>query len=149
MSVKEHGSQGCVTARAGESVQEAARRMDEAGVGYLVVVDDRGKPEGVLSDRDVALRVLRRHRDAASTTVGEIMDREVTFLRESAALNLAFRRLQSEGLRRIPIVDDAGSVVGVWTADDALRVLAREIAMVAAVAEAQSPQRGAREEGRR
>ncbi len=56
-----------------ESVREAARRMREADVGTLIVVDDKRNPMGVVTDRDVALRCVAEDRDPDTTRVATVM----------------------------------------------------------------------------
>lgn len=127
------------TATAGESIREAAKRMDARGVGCLVVVDAEGKPVGMLTDRDLVMRGLRRRRDPDSTTVGELMHDDVTRVREAAPLEVAIRRMRSDAVRRIPVVDDVGRLVGILAADDVLQLAASELAGVAEAIRTQFP----------
>lgn len=139
MTVGQHCTRGCATARPGDTVREAAQAMDKEGVGCLVVVDEREHPQGIVTDRDLVLRVLRRGRPF-DTRVEEIMDGEVVCLSEETPLLTAFRRFRVEGLRRLPVVEASGRVVGIFTTDDALQILGRDIAAAAAIA---NTQRGA------
>ncbi len=113
--------------------------MDAAGVGCLVVIDEARRPVGTLTDRDVVVRVLRRRLSPETTTVGEVMNRQISTLRESVPVVKALRRLRSDGVRRLPIVDEHGSLVGIITADDVLQLTARELTDAAAVVRAQFP----------
>jgi CBS domain-containing protein len=139
MSVADFSRSNPCTATPDESVREAAQRMDARGVGSLVVVDAEGKPVGMLTDRDVVMRVLRRRRDPERTTVGSLLFGEVTRVRASAPLEVAVRRMRSDGVRRIPVVDDAGKLVGILAADDVLQLAASELAGVAEAVRAQFP----------
>jgi CBS domain-containing protein len=128
------------TASADESIREAAKRMDARGVGSLVVVDAEGKPVGMLTDRDIVLRVLRRRLDPDATTVGSVLQQgELSRVREAAPLELAIRRMRSDAVRRIPVVDDAGRLVGILTADDVLQLASSELAGLAAAVRSQFP----------
>ena len=89
MSVQDFCRRNPTTATAAESVREAALRMDAAGVGSLVVVDDRGRPVGMLTDRDLVVRVLRRRLSPDRTTVGEVMQRELGTVRGACRLAVA------------------------------------------------------------
>jgi CBS domain-containing protein len=113
--------------------------MDAEGVGCLVVVDEARKPIGMLTDRDVIVRVIRRHLSPDTTAVGEVMQREVSTVREGSPLVQALRRMRSDGLRRIPVVDAAGCLIGIIAADDALQLMASELSDLAGVARAQFP----------
>jgi CBS domain-containing protein len=113
--------------------------MAARGVGSLVVMDEAGRPIGMLTDRDVVVRVIRQHLSPDTTTVGEVMQREVSKLREGAPLMNALRRMRSDGVRRLPVVDGEGSLVGIVTADDVLQLVASEISDIAGVVRAQFP----------
>ena len=139
MSVRDFCRPDPCTATEGETVREAAKRMDARGVGSLVVVDEAGRPIGMLTDRDVVVRVLRRHRSPDTTAVGEVMGREVSVVREASPLVQALRRMRSDGLRRLPVVDAEGCLTGIIAADDALQLVASEFSDLAAVARAQFP----------
>lgn len=139
MSVHDFCRRNPTTATAGESVREAALRMDAAGVGSLVVVDDRGRPVGMLTDRDLVVRVLRRRLSPDRTTVGEVMQRELGTVRESSPLVQALRRMRSDGVRRVPVVDGEGRLAGIITSDDVIQLLASELTDVAGVVRAQFP----------
>jgi len=58
-----------------ESVSVAARRMHARNVGTLIVVDDDQRPLGLVTDRDLVVRVLAESRNASQTTVGDVMSR--------------------------------------------------------------------------
>lgn len=98
-----------------------------------MVVDDASKPVGILTDRDVVVRVLRRRRNPDTTTVGEVMQGDVSTLRQGLTLVAALRRMRSDGLRRLSVVDERGSLVGIVTSDDALQLMASELSDAAAV----------------
>ena len=137
MSVGNHCRRSFSRAQASETIREAARRMKTENAGYLVVVDDRNRPIGMLTDRDVAMQVLRRSRDPDQTSIGDVMHEDVTSLWESTPLLTAFRRMRADGLRRIPVIDDSGKAIGVMEWDDALQVIAAELEQVARVAKSQ------------
>jgi CBS domain-containing protein len=114
--------------------------MDNQRVGALVVVDG-GRPVGLLTDRDVALRVLADRRDANSTRVGDLAGDPPVTLTEDVSLPEASSRMRRLGLRRMPVVDADGNVVGMLTVDDLVRVLANELESLADVASEQVPPR--------
>jgi len=122
-----------------ESLRTAARRMSDEGVGCLVVVDDERRPVGMLTDRDVVMRGLRRRLDLDATRVSEIMTDDVTTVAEFVEREIAIRRLRAEGIRRIPVVDDARRLVGVFSIDDALQAFAECATGVADVSRSQFP----------
>ncbi|TAH39660.1 MAG: CBS domain-containing protein [Planctomycetota bacterium] len=112
------------------TAREAAWLMKTNTIGSLIVVR-RNKPVGMLTDRDLALRVLRGNRNASTLAVEEIMSTPVITVREDAPLSEGARLMREHALRRLPVVDRKGSLMGVLTADDLLCVLAREIGSLA------------------
>jgi CBS domain-containing protein len=139
MSVREYCRRDPCTATPEESIREAAKRMDARGVGCLVVVDPERRPIGMLTDRDIVIQVLRRHGDPDRVQVGAVMHREPTVVREDMRLDTVVRVMRRDTVRRVPVVDDAGHLAGILSADDALQLLASELAGVAEAIRAQFP----------
>lgn len=139
MPIRDYCRENPSTATRDESVHEAARRMEAEGVGSLVVVDAEGRPVGLLTDRDVVVRVLRRRRDPDATLVGAVMHGDPTVVHDASPLVIALRRMRADGVRRIPVVNDEGKLVGIFTSDDALQLIASELSDVAAAVRSQFP----------
>ncbi len=130
MGVGEICSRDVVFARRNESVAQAARMMREHHVGSIVVVDERNGrrfPVGMLTDRDIAVGVVALGADAAKTHVDGVMPAEVVCVREGDGLGRAVALMRAQGVRRLPVIDAAGALVGVLSADDVLEVLAEEL----------------------
>lgn len=108
---------GAVVAELEESAATAARRMRDFRVGCVVVVRD-GRPVGIITDRDLAVRVVAEGRDADRTLVSEIVTYEATTVPRDAGVETAVRLMSERGVRRLPIVSDDGRVTGIVTADD-------------------------------
>lgn len=138
MSVADYCRRQTYTAERGLSAREAARRMQEVGVGSLIVVDG-ALPVGVVTDRDIALKVLCGRLDPDAVQVDELMEGPPVCVRENAPLGDAARTLRASALRRLPVVDDEGQLVGIITSDDLLALIAEEISGVAQVALAHPP----------
>lgn len=109
-----------------ETVREAAHRMKNENVGCLVVVDG-GKPVGILTDRDIALEVLTRKLDPDALHVREIMHAPPITIDDKAPLRSAIQRMRSEAIRRLPVVDGSGALLGLVTADDVALLIAQEL----------------------
>jgi CBS domain-containing protein len=123
-----------VIARRGESVSAVARRMREYHVGDLVVVEGDGAgcvPVGVLTDRDLVIEVMALGVSPETLTAGDVMSQELVSLHESEELPEATALMHAKGVRRLVIVDDEGSLVGLLTVDDILDVLAEEMSNLA------------------
>ncbi len=115
-----------VIATLGESVTSAARRLRDHHVGCLVVTRE-GRPVGILTDRDIAVRVVAEGRDPTTTPIDDVLTFDPLTLRESDTIDAAARCMQEHGVRRLPIVDDDGTVAGIVTADDLLVQLGRQL----------------------
>jgi CBS domain-containing protein len=94
---------------------DAARLMKTENIGVVPVVDssDSRRLVGVLSDRDIAIRAVAEGRDGASTSVGHIMTSQVRTSGPDASVNDVMELMGREQVRRIPIVDDRGMLVGI------------------------------------
>jgi CBS domain-containing protein len=110
------------------TVAAAAQLMRERHAGDLVVVGDPEdrEPIGIVTDRDVVIQVVALGRDPATTRVGEIMSSPIVIASESEELAQALERMATHGVRRIPVVDDAGAVSGIIALDDALKAHAEQ-----------------------
>lgn len=129
-----------VTAGADESIQEAAKRMDVSGVGCLVVVDGAARPIGIVTDRDLALQVLRRGLDPAAETLECVMSEPVVTITDHAPLGVAARFMRQHGVRRIPVVQgDTGAMVGIVSSDDLVQLVSSELSACADIARQQFP----------
>jgi CBS domain-containing protein len=125
-----------VFGRRHETVTAAAQLMREHHVGDLVVVDDRdGRrvPCGILTDRDIVVGVVAKGLDPDALTIGEVVGSELVIARESDSVSETIERMRAKGVRRIPVVDTAGSLAGIVTADDLLDLLAEELGGLARI----------------
>jgi CBS domain-containing protein len=130
-------------ATADESVQQAAERMHQRTVGTLIVVDDTQQPIGIVTDRDLVIRVLAEGRDPQATTVGRAMTAQPETALEDTPLELALERMGRGGFRRMPVVDNSGRLVGLVTLDDILLLLAGEFEQAGKLLAQQTPRAAA------
>jgi CBS domain-containing protein len=136
MAIGEICSRDVVFVAKNESCADAARLMREHHVGSLVVVRDRAgtkTPVGMITDRDLAVGVMALGLDAEKTPVEAAMRPEVMVVRESEGLGRAIALMREQGVRRLPVVDAAGALVGVLAADDLIELFGEEMAGLAAV----------------
>lgn len=118
-----------VITRADAAVVDAARLMRTQHVGDLVVVKDpNGErfPIGILTDRDVALSVERLLR-LPHLRVADVMSVDLVTAPERENLNEVLKKMQSHGVRRLPIVNERGGLEGILTFDDVLELLSEEL----------------------
>lgn len=116
------------------TVEEAARLMRKHHVGALVVIDEvsgKRKPVGMVTDRDLVVEVLATQLDAAVITVGDIMPHELGTVPESSGVFEAIQFMRAKAVRRLPVVDGQGALVGIVALDDLLALLAEELSDLA------------------
>jgi CBS domain-containing protein len=101
-----------------DTVRDVARRMREVEVGFMPVIDRGGVPAGVITDRDIALRVCAEDRQASATRVGDIMTREVVACGPEDPLEKAEEIMSARRKSRIMVVDQRGVLVGVISLSD-------------------------------
>ncbi len=125
-----------------ESCAQAARLMREHHVGTLVVVQQGGPriPVGMLTDRDLAVGVMALGLDPQKTLVEAAMRPDVVLVREDEGIGRAIALMREHGVRRLPVVDEAGALVGILAADDLIELFADEMSGLAGMV-AKSPRR--------
>lgn len=107
------------------SAREAAWKMNESQTGTLVVISQtEARPIGILTDRDLVLRVIAKGVSAEAFSVGNMMTRDVGTCRDSDDLFEAAQTMRRYGVRRLPVLDEKEHVVGLITADDIYAALA-------------------------
>ncbi|HUB21101.1 MAG TPA: CBS domain-containing protein [Streptosporangiaceae bacterium] len=105
-----------VSMAATESVSTAARAMKEHGIGAVLIIAD-GRFSGLVTDRDIAVRVLAENRDPVTTRLGDICSTELAVLGPDDDVEQAIRLVRQLAVRRIPVVQD-GIAVGVVSVGD-------------------------------
>jgi CBS domain-containing protein len=115
-----------ITSPPDELVAVAAQKFREHHVG-CVVVERHGKPFGILTDRDVAIRVVAAGLDPRVTKVEDVATLDPVVVRDVEGIQTAARRMRENGVRRLPVVDERGVVCGIVTADDLVRLVGHEL----------------------
>ena len=116
------------------SILEAARLMRQHHTGDLIVVGDPGGdrvPLGIVTDRDIVVEVLANELDPAKTTVAQIMSGKLVIASAAEDISVAIERMRLHGVRRLPVVDHAGCLMGIVTLDDMLKLHAAQAAALA------------------
>lgn len=143
MLVKDICTCDVVTMTTGATVVEAASAMREKHAGTVIVVasSERGplRPVGIVTDRDLALSVVAQGAErTAQLTIGDVMQRrDLVTIGENEHVSTALERMWHAAVRRLPVVDNTGGIVGVLSVDDVLVTLADELNAVARLLRAQ------------
>jgi CBS domain-containing protein len=118
----------------GETIVDVAKRMRMLHVGTVIVIEDRkGKhfPVGILTDRDIVLTIVASEpHHLPSILVRDVINDNLLSAHEDTSLADAVKMMQERGVRRLPIVDYEGALVGIVTADDVIRFLAEQLNQV-------------------
>ena len=122
-----------------ETARTAAQRMLQRNVGSLVVLDRSRRPVGIVTDRDLTLRVLALGRDGSLVPVGEVMTPDPRTVRDGASIVACLDIMRTVGARRLPVVDAQDAIVGVVSIDDILGRLAEEARLIGTVLAQESP----------
>jgi CBS domain-containing protein len=127
--------------RTGETVRVAAQRMHARNVGSLVVVDADQTPLGIVTDRDLVVRVLAQSGTQTEPTVGTVMTPLPRTVHEDTPIEEALRIMRVGKFRRLPVVDGTGRLRGLVSLDDILDLLTEEFAQIRGLLQAESPAR--------
>jgi CBS domain-containing protein len=119
-----------ITCARDETVQGAALLMRKHHVGDLIVVDQldgQPVPVGIVTDRDIVVSVVALGLDPDSLQVGDIMSDDLLTCGEDDDVYATIEHMRLRGIRRVPVVNRAGGLVGIVSADDLLEFLAEEM----------------------
>ena len=130
MTVGEICNREVIVIQRDETILEAAKLMRQFHVGAVIVVDkqnNRQVPVGIVTDRDLVVEILATELDETVITVGDIMAPEIFSVQENTAIHEAIDFMRRKTIRRLPIVDETGELVGILTLDDALQLLSEQL----------------------
>ena len=111
-------------------LMEASSLMRNHHVGCLVVTDAHALPVGIVTDRDIVVEVVAAGLDYATLTVGEIMEPRLETVRQEDDTLETLEVMRRRGVRRIPVVDGDGKVIGIVSIDDLLESVAHELSSI-------------------
>ena len=126
MKVGEYCKRAVVAIGASADAADAAKLMREEHVGFLVVYhegDSLQRPVGVLTDRDLVLGVMARDVDPHAVTVNDVMTRQPLIANDADELSDMLQAMRMAGIRRVPVVDVRGALIGIMAIDDAIDVV--------------------------
>ena len=120
-----------ITVQRDATVLHAAVLMRQHHVGDVVVIENRKNktvPIGIVTDRDIVVELVATELDCNVITVGDIIITKLIVVKDSAGVFEAIQLMANKGVRRLPVVDDDGGLVGIITLDDLLLLLSKELA---------------------
>lgn len=137
-TVRDVARRNVVTDHPDATAQKLAVRMREEDVGSVVIVTDE-KPVGIVTDRDLTVEVLAHEDPRLSSRARELMSGFPTTITDDEGVAAATRTMDDHDIRRLPVVDHGGRLVGIVTLDDIYRELVAEHEHIADVIATESP----------
>ncbi|MGZ8225222.1 MAG: CBS domain-containing protein [Methylococcaceae bacterium] len=130
MTLKTICNREVLIAQKNDTVVEAARLMRKYHVGNVIIIEERNGlkyPVGIVTDRDIVVELIAKEVDINSVTLGDIMYREITLAKENDNINETIKIMRQKGIRRLPVVDDSGALIGIVTLDDLIDLIAEQL----------------------
>lgn len=122
-----------------ETLRSAAAQMRDRNVGALVVLDDEKQPVGILTDRDVTIRVVADGLDCRQMKVADAMTELPYCIQEETPIEEALGKMRRGPYRRLPVVNREGRLIGLLTLDDILDLLSEEFSTIRGILAAEAP----------
>jgi len=110
-----------VTISHSATVMEGIKLMESRNVASLIVVDDDGRVLGVVTAKDIVMRVIAKRLDPESVKLRDVVSKPVTVVEPDAPLKHVINMMIGTGHGHIPVVDEAGRPIGIVTVDDVLK----------------------------
>jgi CBS domain-containing protein len=101
-----------------DSIRQAAELMVECDCGAIPVLSPDGKPIGIITDRDIVVRVIAKGQDLQNATVGDAMTSSVKSVRETDSIEDVRHVMSKNQVRRVPVVDNDAKIVGIVSLAD-------------------------------
>ncbi len=137
MSIGEFCTRTVVMAEKNTNIVELAQLMRKHHVGDVVVVEkhvDRMLPVGIITDRDIVVELIAEEVDIESVTAGDLMSTELITATQKEGIWDTLQLMRSQGIRRLPVVNEEGFLEGILTVDDLIKLLADELNILAKIA---------------
>ncbi|WP_310906787.1 CBS domain-containing protein [Natrinema sp. 1APR25-10V2] len=127
-----------VSAAPSTSLADIAQLMADETVGSVVIVDGE-RPQGIVTDRDIALATAAHGTDPESATAADVMSDDIVTVDADSGIFEVLRAMTEANVRRIPATDADGDLAGIVTFDDFVVLLGRELKLLGEVVEAEIP----------
>lgn len=132
MPLSEYIKKELITCSPEQSVKEVADLMKKYEIGSVLITEDDGKPVGIITDRDIALRCVSTGIDPANVHAKNIMTRSIKAVNQNEGILDVLKCMKEARIRRVPLVDDEGKAVSLVSFGDMLELLVTELAYIAA-----------------
>ena len=138
-TVRDVMHEGCECIAENQSVLEAAKRMEQLDIGAMPICGQDDRLKGMITDRDIVVKVLAQDKDPATTMAGELAQDRLTCVRADAPIDHALSLMQEHKVRRLPVLDENKRLCGMITEADIATHMPQEQTgeMVSAIAAAE------------
>ncbi|MFO0982328.1 MAG: CBS domain-containing protein [Planctomycetota bacterium] len=119
MSLRNSATRYVATAAPSALLREIVQKMRDQDVGSVVIVSHR-RPVGIITDRDLVMRVIGEGKDPNTVRADSVMTTDIATVPETMDALLAAALMRERGVRRLPVVDEQGCLAGIVTLDDLL-----------------------------
>lgn len=126
MKVKDMMHKGAEYVAPNAKLQAIAKKMRDRDIGAMLVCED-GKAIGMITDRDIAIRALANGKDISAIEARDVMSRNVVFCRDNEEAEDALRIMENKKIRRLPVLNEDGKLVGMVSLGDISHALSREL----------------------
>ncbi|MEM1670794.1 MAG: CBS domain-containing protein [Archaeoglobaceae archaeon] len=121
LPVKEIMTRDVCKASIDENIHSVAKRMVEYGVGSAVIMDGN-KPVGIVTEKDLIAKVVAKNKSPSSVKVREVMSSPLITIKPTTSIREAASIMTKKGIRRLPVVNENGELVGIITDNDILGI---------------------------
>ena len=97
---------------AGDTVSQAIKSMASCRSGVVLITGEKGILQGIVSERDIVMRITAEGRNPDETTLREIMTTDIVDIPHDAAIDDAIRLMRKHRIRHLPVLEEDGSVTG-------------------------------------
>jgi CBS domain-containing protein len=117
-TVRDAMHEGCECIGENQSVLDAARRMEQLDIGAMPICGQDERLKGMITDRDIVVKVLAQGMDPGSTTAGMLAQERLVWTRADAPIEQALSLMQEHKVRRLPVLDESKRLCGMITEAD-------------------------------
>jgi CBS domain-containing protein len=136
MPIADICSRGVIIASPDDSLRTIAELMRQHHVGSVVVTRDANGvvyPVGIITDRDIVLALVAKDVSPDAVSAGDVMSEPLETADENDEIWQVLERMRNRGVRRLPVVDLRGELIGIVSADDLLELVAEEVVNLARI----------------
>jgi signal-transduction protein with cAMP-binding, CBS, and nucleotidyltransferase domain len=138
MPIQDLAREAVVSTTPDTPVTELAQMMRDESVGSIVITNEQ-KPVGIVTDRDLSTRVVAEGADPNEHIAEDVMTTDLCMVDPNAGFYEATAVMSENGVRRLPVCDEADELVGIITADDLTELLSEEHEHLVSVIRNQRP----------